>query len=43
MLPSEKNERGRISFESNVLKCVVCCTILTYVQNYANVVSIQYS
>ena len=43
MPPSEKIETRRISFEIKVLNCIVCCTILTYVHNYANIVSIQYS
>jgi len=43
MPPSEKIETRRISLEIKVLNCIVCCTILTYVHNYANIVSIQYS
>ena len=44
MLRSEKIEKE----EESVLKvksgtAIVCCTILTYVQNYANIVSIHYS
>ena len=32
-------EKRRISFESSLV--IDCCTVLTYVQNYANIVGIQ--
>ena len=47
MLPSEKIEKRRINFDNRRISfdnsfAIVCCTISTYVQNYANIVSMQY-
>ena len=41
MLPSEKIEKRRISFENNVI-AIACCIISTYVHVYVNIDSIQY-
>ena len=42
MLPSEKIEKRRIGFESKFSNCTSCCTILTYVHNYVNIVTVEY-
>jgi len=41
MLPSEKIEKRRIGFESSRI-VPVYCTILTYVHNYVNIVTVDY-
>jgi len=42
MLPSEKIEKEEPVLKVKFWTVIVCCTVLAYVQNWVNIVSIQY-